>query len=45
MQGHQNRYSVRIDDSWRLEVDIEWQNKEKTRGIVNISEISKHYGD
>jgi proteic killer suppression protein len=45
MQGHTNKYSLRIDGSWRLEMEIDWQKNDKTTGIFNILEISKHYGD
>lgn len=44
LEGYENKYSIRVDDQWRLEFYIEWQNKEKTKGIVSIVELSKHYG-
>ena len=37
------RYSFRIDKKYRLEVEIVWEDKNKTIGIVAIEEISKHY--
>ena len=44
LQGYEKRYSVRLDRKWRLEVEIEWENEEKTIGIIGIDEISNHYG-
>lgn len=38
-------YSLRIDKVYRLEVKIEFENKEKSKGKVFIKEISKHYGE
>ena len=43
LEGFQSRYSFRITKKYRLEVDIEWENKEQTVGIVGLDEISKHY--
>ena len=45
LKNFQNRYSIRIDKKYRLEFDVQWQNKEQTIGIFYIQEISKHYGD
>lgn len=44
LKGYEDKYSIRVDDQWRLEFCIKWQNKEKTKGIVSIVELSKHYG-
>ena len=30
---------------WRLEIEIDWENEEKTSGEIYILELSKHYGD
>ena len=43
LKRYMNRYSVRINESYRLEFDIQWQNREKTVGKIIIIEISKHY--
>lgn len=43
MQGHDNRYSIRIDRKYRLEFDIEWTDAKKSTGKVIIIGISKHY--
>ena len=36
---------LRYRTKWRLEIEIEWENKEQTRGKVYIVEVSLHYGD
>ncbi len=38
-------YSIRVDKEYRLEIEIEWLNDEKTIGKFSIKELSKHYGD
>lgn len=38
-------YSIRVDQGYRIEFDIQWKNEEKTIGKFIIKEISKHYGD
>ena len=43
MQGTKNRYSLRIDKKYRLEVEIDWEDKHKTVGIIGIDEVSNHY--
>ena len=43
LSGYKKRYSLRITRKYRLEVEIEWENKEKTIGIIGIDEISNHY--
>ena len=45
LRGYVNRFSIRLDIKWRLEIQIEWENEQKTRGKVYILEISSHYGD
>lgn len=45
LEGYDNRFSLRIDRKYRLEIEIEWEDEEKTKGKVIILEISKHYGD
>jgi len=44
LQGFKNRYSLRLQDKWRLEIEIEWENEEQTEGTVYIVELSSHYG-
>ncbi len=43
MKGTQNRYSFRIDRKYRLETEIDWEDDNKTVGIIGIDEISNHY--
>lgn len=43
LKGYENRYSIRINQQYRLEVEIEWLNKEQTKGKVELLDISKHY--
>jgi len=45
LSGFKNRYSVRINDQFRLEFEIEFEDEQSTRGLIIILEISKHYGD
>ncbi|MCK4827905.1 type II toxin-antitoxin system RelE/ParE family toxin [bacterium] len=45
LKGHEHSYSVRMDRKSRLEMEIEWENEEKTVGEVFLKEISLHYGD
>jgi len=40
-----NRYSARLDIKYRLEMEIDWENEEKTIGIIGLTDISNHYGD
>lgn len=44
LQGN-NRYSMRMDRTWRLEMEIEWTNNECTIGIIGLYDLTKHYGD
>lgn len=43
LRGFENRYSLRLDRKWRLELEIDWNDVEKTKGTVSIIELSKHY--
>ena len=43
LKGFKNRYSFRLNQKYRLEAEIDWENVEKTVGIVGIDEISNHY--
>lgn len=45
LRGYENRFAIRLDIKWRLEIQIEWENKQRTRGKVFVLEISSHYGD
>lgn len=39
----ENSYSMRLKIKYRLEMDIDWSNKELTIGDFVITEISNHY--
>ena len=43
LQGHPNLYSMRLKMKYRLEMEIEWKNNEKTIGDFTITKISNHY--
>lgn len=43
IKGAENSYSMRLNVKYRLEMDIDWTNKECTIGIVEVTEISNHY--
>lgn len=43
LEGYQNRFSIRINDQFRLEFDIDFEDENKTKGKVEILTISKHY--
>jgi proteic killer suppression protein len=45
LKGFKNRYSMRLNIKYRLEIEIEWLNTEQTIGEFTILEISSHYGD
>lgn len=45
LQGSENRFSVRLNRQYRLEMEIDWENEEQTIGIVGLDDISNHYGD
>jgi len=40
----ENRYSVRLDRKWRLELTIDWQDEKMIVGIIGIEDITNHYG-
>lgn len=39
----ENSYSMRLNQNYRLEMDIDWINNELTIGEFIITEISNHY--
>jgi toxin HigB-1 len=43
LRGHENRYSMRLNQKWRLEMEIDWENEEHTVGIFVLEDISNHY--
>jgi len=40
-----NRYSMRLNITWRLEMEITWTNDECTIGIIGLDDLTHHYGD
>ena len=36
---------MRIDRTWRMEMEIEWTNNECTIGNIDNYDLTKHYGD
>ena len=38
-----NQYSMRLDRTWRLIMEIDWTNEEKTVGIIGLEDLSHHY--
>jgi len=44
LQGSSERYSARVSGKYRIEMEIDWENEEKTNGLVGIVELSNHYG-
>jgi len=44
LTGSTNRYSARITKQYRLEMSIEWQNDASTVGILELEDITNHYG-
>ena len=46
LKGKQkNRYSMRLSGKYRLEMEITWENEEKTIGVFSLVAISNHYKD
>ena len=43
MKGFENRFALRITRTFRLEVEIEWENDDKTVGVIGVDKISTHY--
>ena len=38
-----NQYSIRLGRTWRLIMEIDWTNDEKTIGIIGLEDLSHHY--
>ena len=38
-----NQYSMRLDRTWRLIMEIDWTNDEKTIGIIGLEDLTHHY--
>jgi plasmid maintenance system killer protein len=45
-ERYKDRYSIRLNDQYRLEFDVGWLDADQTQlGIVDILDVSAHYGD
>jgi toxin HigB-1 len=45
LEGYSNRYSMRLNRTWRLEMQIDWEDATCTVGIVALDDLTPHYGD
>ncbi len=43
LQGQSNVYSMRLTLKYRLEMNITWENEQKTVGEFSITNLSNHY--
>jgi proteic killer suppression protein len=43
LKGHPNRYSMRLNKQYRLELSVVWSNTEKTTGEFTVEDLSNHY--
>ncbi|MCE1246284.1 MAG: type II toxin-antitoxin system RelE/ParE family toxin [Firmicutes bacterium] len=43
LTGFSNRYSIRLQDKWRLEFEINPSDDSKTCSSIRIIELSNHY--
>ncbi len=44
LQGN-DLYSIRVQDKYRLEFRIDFEDESQTQGKVTITNLSNHYGD
>jgi proteic killer suppression protein len=44
MKGHESRFSLRLNDQYRLEFEIVFEDDARTRGRVIVMKLSDHYG-
>ena len=44
LTGFENRFSARLNRKWRLEMTINWTDEKMTIGIIDLEDISSHYG-
>lgn len=38
-----NQYSIRLGRTWRLIMEIDWTNEEKSIGIIGLEDLTHHY--
>jgi len=43
LEGIKKRFSIRINNQYRLEFEIEFEDEAKSKGKVIIKDVSKHY--
>ena len=43
LKGKNNKFSIRLNITYRLEISINWKNESQTIGDFYIEKISKHY--
>lgn len=43
LKGHANRYSMRLNKQYRLELSVAWSDPEKTIGEFTVEDLSNHY--
>lgn len=43
LKGSANRYSMRLNKQYRLELSVVWSNAEKTIGEFTVEDVSNHY--
>ncbi len=44
-EKYKDHYSVRLSGKYRLEMRVEWEGNNKSRGDFYLFRISSHYGD
>jgi len=44
-EKYKQHYSIRLTRKFRLEMEINWTNQDKTIGEFHLFAISNHYGD
>ena len=44
-EKYKDHYSVRLSGKYRLEMKVEWEDDDKSRGDFYLFRISSHYGD
>jgi plasmid maintenance system killer protein len=45
-EAYKDHYSVRLNQQYRMELDVEWQDENQmVLRVVDIFEVSPHYGD
>lgn len=36
---------MRLDRSYRLEMEVKWEDNDKTKGVFIVIKLTNHYGD